>query len=109
MADQWVQRASLAEQGELLGGVAGVEAVGVEVNDVVGPARPVQGRGGCLEYGMVEGAVVGVGVDDEGASGCLGEGAVAGHQLSPIVMMARRAARMKVMSAVAAPAAMSWV
>ena len=109
MAHQRVQRAALAEQGQLLGGVARVEAIGVEVDDVVGPVRLVQGGGGGLEHGVVEGAVVGVGVDDEGALARLLGSFLGGHQLSPIVTMARRAARMKVASAVVAPTAMSWV
>ena len=100
VAHQRVQRAALREQGQLLSGHARVEAVGVEVDDVVGPARLVQGGGGGLEHGVVEGAVVGVGVDDESALARLLGSLLSGHQLSPIVTMARRAARMKVVSAV---------
>ena len=109
VAHQRVQRAALREQGQLLSGHARVEAVGVEVDDVVGPSRLVQGGGGGLEYGVVEGAVVGVGVDDEGAVARLLEGLLGCHQLSPIVTMVRKAARIKVVSAVVAPTAMSWV
>ena len=106
--DQRVQGASLAEQGQFLDGVAGVEAVGVEIDDVVGAVRLVQGGGGGLQDRVVEGAGVGVGVDDEGSVAVLAVVA-AGHEWSPIVMTVCSAARMKSGSALAAPTAMSRV
>ena len=61
---QRIQRLALAEQGQLLFRVDGVEAIGIQVDEPVFLPLGVQQRLHPLQNGMVEAFLVWVGVDD---------------------------------------------
>ena len=66
MQHQRIQRLALAEQGQLLFRVDGVEAIGIQVDEPVFLPLGVQQRLHTLQNGMVEAFLVRVGVDDGG-------------------------------------------